>query len=62
MGEGRVVGAAKSGQKSGQNMLKKLTRKNKTNQENIKSQTTGKSKKCHHEEIPIRDGKRKMSR
>lgn len=61
MGEGRDVGAAKSEQKSGQKMLKKLTRKNKTNQENIKRQTTGKIK-CHHEEIPIRDGKRKMSR
>lgn len=62
MGGGRDVRAAKSEQKSGQNMLKKLTRKNKTNQENIKRQTTGKIKKWHHQEIPIRDDKRKMRR
>lgn len=62
MGEGRAIGAAKSEQKSGQNILKKLTGENKTNQENINRQTTGKIRKCHHQEIPIRDGKRKMRR
>lgn len=58
MGEGRAIERTKVWSE----YLKKLTRKNKTKQGNIKRQTTGKMKKCHHQEIPIRDGKRKMRR
>lgn len=54
-------GGAQSEQKSGKNIFKNCIGR-KTNQGNAKGQITGKMRKGHYWEIPIRDGKRKMRR